>query len=150
MDARADHVTGIEPRPLDVAGAIDEASADEASAVAAFVGTVRATAAIAAHAGDRVVSLEYDVHLGLAEQRMREIAAEAAEKWGLLRVVAIHRSGLCKLGEPTVVVACSAAHRAESLDACRWIIDEIKATVPIFKREVYESGSSWVGAEAGA
>ena len=144
------HVTRIEPGPLDVPGAIAAAETNDAGGIGVFVGTVRAEAAVEAHAADPVVCLEYDVHLELAERRLSEIAAEAAAKWDLLRVVAIHRSGRCDLGEPTVVVACSAPHRAEALDACRWVIDEIKSTVPIFKREVYESGSSWVGAEAGA
>jgi molybdopterin synthase catalytic subunit len=143
-------VTRIEPGPLDVPAAIAAASTDEAGAVGVFVGTVRSTAAVADHAADDVVRLDYDVHVGLAERRLAEIAGEATSKWDLLRVVAIHRSGVCELGEATVVVACSAPHRAEALDACRWVIDEIKATVPIFKREVYEDGSSWVGAEAGA
>jgi molybdopterin synthase catalytic subunit len=143
-------VTRIEPGPLDVAKAIAAASTPEAGAIAVFIGTVRSEAAVRDHASDPVVRLEYDVHVELAEQRLGEMAAEAASKWGLLRLVAIHRSGSCDLGEPTVVVVCSSPHRAEALDACRWIIDEIKATVPIFKREVYADGSSWVGTEAGA
>jgi molybdopterin synthase catalytic subunit len=143
-------VARIEPGPLDVARAIAEASTPDAGGVGVFVGTVRASAAVADHDEDRVVRLDYDVHVRLAERRLEEIAHEAAGKWGLLRVVAIHRSGACELGEPTVVVACAAPHRAEALDACRWVIDEIKSTVPIFKREVYEDGSSWVGTEAGA
>jgi molybdopterin synthase catalytic subunit len=140
-------VTRIEPGPLDVAAAIAAAGSDDAGGIGAFVGTVRREAAVAAHAVDPVVRLEYDVHQELAELRLAEIAAEAAAKWGLVRVVAVHRSGTCALGDPTVVVACAAAHRAEALEACRWVIDEIKSTVPIFKREVYADGSSWVGSE---
>ena len=150
MATDTERVARIEPHPLDVAALIATANTNEAGAVAAFVGTVRTIAAVPERSHERVVSLDYDVHLELAEQRLQEIAQEAASKWGLLRVVAVHRSGECALGDPTVVVACSAPHRAEALDACRWIIDEIKSTVPIFKREVYESGSSWVGTEAGA
>jgi molybdopterin synthase catalytic subunit len=138
--------TRIEPGPLDVAAAIAAASTPDAGGVGVFVGTVRREAAVAEHARDPVVQLDYDVHVALAERRLAEIAGEAAAKWGLLSVVAIHRSGPCDLGDPTVVIACSAAHRAEALDACRWVIDEIKSTVPIFKREVYADGSSWVGA----
>ena len=144
------HVTRIEPGPLDVAEAIAAASTPDAGGIGVFVGTVRREAAVPAHAADPVTRLDYDVHVELAERRLAEIAGEATTKWSLLRVVAIHRSGACALGDPTVVVACAAPHRAEALDACRWVIDEIKSTVPIFKREVYEDGSSWVGAEAGA
>jgi molybdopterin synthase catalytic subunit len=145
---KAEHITGIVPDPLDLPAAIAAVGTDEAGGIGVFVGTVRTTAAGASHSNERVVRLDYDVHRELAERRLEEIARDAASKWGLLKVVALHRSGACELGEPTVVVACSAPHRAEALDACRWIIDELKATVPIFKREVYESGSSWVGAEA--
>jgi molybdopterin synthase catalytic subunit len=139
--------TGLEAAPLDVAAAIADASTPEAGGMGIFIGTVRSTAAVAERADDQVVRLEYEAHPGLAAVRLSEIAGEAATKWDLLGVVARHRTGACELGEPTVVVACSAPHRAEALDACRWIIDEIKATVPIFKREVYAGGSSWVGAE---
>jgi molybdopterin synthase catalytic subunit len=93
--------------------------------------------------------LEYEAHPTLASARMEEIAQEATTKWGLARVVAVHRTGRCALGEPTVVVACGAAHRAEALEACHWIIDEIKASVPIWKKEIYADGSSWVGSESG-
>lgn len=148
--APAEPLTGIRTTPLDVTEAIDAASTPEAGGIGIFVGTVRTSAAVADHSDERVVRLDYEAHVEMAERRMDEIARAATAKWGLLRVVALHRTGGCDLGEPTVVVVCSAAHRAEALDACRWIIDEIKSTVPIFKREVYESGSSWVGAEAGS
>lgn len=147
MGTDAVFVTKIEPEPLDVTAAIAAASTPEAGGIGIFVGAVRSSAAVSGRADEQVVRLEYEAHTALAEQRLAEIAREAATKWDLLRVVAIHRSGACELGEPTVVVACSAPHRGDALDGCRWIIDEIKSTVPIFKREVYASGSSWVGAE---
>ena len=59
----------------------------------------------------------------------------------------IHRVGRCSLGEPTVVIACSAPHRADALEACRWLIDELKESVPIWKKEIYEDGDAWVGDE---
>jgi molybdopterin synthase catalytic subunit len=80
---------------------------------------------------------------------LETILHEAADKWDLRHVLAEHRTGSCELGEPTVVVACSSAHRGDALDACHWIIDELKATVPIWKREIYADGSDWVGTEAG-
>lgn len=136
---------GIEAEPLDVAGLIAEASAPECGAVASFVGTVRTTASVADRAAHAVTRLEYDAHPALAGAKLAEIADQAATKWALERVVAIHRTGNCELGEPTVVIACGAPHRAEALDACHWIIDEVKATVPIWKKEIYSDGSSWVG-----
>jgi molybdopterin synthase catalytic subunit len=113
-----------------------------------FVGTVRDGSSVETNAGKPVVALDYDSHPTLAEQRLREIAFEATTKWDVRKVVAIHRTGHCELGEPTVVVACGAPHRGDALEACRWIIDTIKSTVPIWKREAYADGSSWVGDNA--
>jgi molybdopterin synthase catalytic subunit len=140
-------VTGISDQPLEVTEAVAQASSVDAGALGVFVGTVRSSAAVPGNETKAVVRLEYEAHPELAELRMRDVAHGAAEKWGLIRVIAWHRTGACELGEPTVVVACSAAHRADALEACRYIIDTIKATVPIWKREVYADGSSWVGAE---
>ena len=134
----------ISAAPIDVAAAMGAAGTTETGATGVFVGTVRATPS--EEAGKQVVRLDYEAHPKLAEETMRALALQAAEKWPLARVVAIHRTGSCEVGDPTVVIACSAAHRAEALDACRWLIDEIKATVPIWKKEIYSDGSSWVGA----
>lgn len=97
--------------------------------------------------GKRVRGLEYEAHPTLAPQRLRELCEEAVARWELRNVYAVHRTGACDLGEPTVVVACAAAHRHEALDACHWLIDELKAKVPIWKKEIYEDGSAWVGTE---
>ena len=136
------HVTAA---PLDVPAAIAAVTDPSCGAVAVFVGTVRESPA-----GDGpgpVTRLDYDAHPTLAGEKIHAIASAATTKWDLAKVVAIHRSGPCALSEPTVVVACSAPHRADALDACRWIIDEIKDGVPIWKREVYSDGSSWIGAD---
>ena len=139
--------TDLSHDPLDVSEAISMVSTPSSGGLGVFVGTVRATAAVDDNSDRSVVRLEYEAHEGMARERLAAIAHEAASRWSLNRVVAIHRLGSCDLGEPTVVVACGAAHRAEALDACRWLIDELKATVPIWKKEVYSDGSSWVGAE---
>ncbi len=139
--------TGITDAPIDVAAAIASASSIDAGAVGVFIGTVRESAAVRANESKAVVRLDYEAHPDLATARLDEIARDAADKWRLLRIVTWHRTGPCELGEPTVVVACSAPHRADALEACRHVIDTIKATVPIWKREVYADGSSWVGAE---
>jgi molybdopterin synthase catalytic subunit len=141
-------LTAITNEPLDVASAIGDAAAPEHGGTAIFVGTVRESPSADTGSSAPVISLEYDAHPRLASERLEQIAREAAEKWALGRVVAIHRVGSCEVGEPTVVVACGAPHRAEALEACRWIIDTIKDTVPIWKREVYADGSSWVGTGA--
>jgi molybdopterin synthase catalytic subunit len=83
----------------------------------------------------------------MAAKELEDLALEAASRWPLRRVVALHRTGICVLGEPTVVVACSAPHRDEALEACRFLIDSIKGGVAIFKKEIYADGSSWAGME---
>ena len=140
--------TEISGSPLDVAALISEASAPSCGAVASFVGTVRSSASVGGNEDQPVTRLEYDAHPELAPTTIADIASRAAEKWALERVVAVHRTGTCDLGEPTVVIACGAAHRGDALDACRWIIDEVKASVPIWKKEIYADGSSWVGTGA--
>ena len=140
--------TGVSTETLDIAGAIAAASDPSCGAVASFIGTVRESAAVPGNVEKPVTMLDYEAHPTLAASRMEEIAQEATDKWSLGRVVAVHRTGRCSLGEPTVVVACGSAHRAEALEACHWIIDEIKATVPIWKKEIYADGSSWVGPES--
>ena len=134
----------VSDEPIDIAAAIGAASTPDTGGTGVFVGTVRATPTV--EADKQVVRLDYEAHPDLSEETMRAAAAAAAARWELTRVVAIHRTGSCEVGEATVLVACSAAHRAPALEACRWLIDEIKATVPIWKKEIYTDGSSWVGA----
>ncbi len=138
--------TAISAEPLDVAALIQRASDPSCGAIASFVGTVRATPAVPGKDDKEVVGLEYEAHPDLAPAALEQIATRAAEKWPLAQVVAVHRTGSCSLGEPTVVIVCSSAHRTDALDACHWMIDEIKASVPIWKKEIYSDGSSWVGA----
>ena len=130
--------SAIASEPLDVVEAMGRGSSPASGGVAVFVGTVRESAAVSDNLDKPVTRLDYEAHPQLAE---------AASKWELNDVVAVHRTGACELGEPTVVVVCGAAHRGDALEACSFIIEEIKATVPIWKREVYADGSSWVGAE---
>jgi molybdopterin synthase catalytic subunit len=139
--------TGLWEDPLDIPEAVTMVSSPASGGIALFVGTVRATPAVEENEGRSVVSLEYEAHDALAREGLAAIAHRATERWNLHRVVAIHRVGSCEVGEPTVIVACGSAHRAEALEACRWLIDELKASVPIWKKEVYSDGSSWVGVE---
>jgi molybdopterin synthase catalytic subunit len=138
-------LTAITNEPIDVASAIEDVADPRHGGIAVFVGTVRESPSADGAPTGPVIGLEYDAHPRLAAERLEEIAREAAEKWALGKVVAIHRVAACKLGEPTVVIACGAPHRTAALEACRWIIDTIKDTVPIWKRELYADGSSWVG-----
>ena len=132
----------VSPEPLDVAAALSQASDPECGGLGVFVGTVRATPAVTG--SGEVKRLDYDVHDELASTSLNEIATEAASRWDLRKVLALHRSGRCAVGDVTVIVACAAPHRTDALEACRFIIDEVKTKVPIWKREVYEDGSTWL------
>ena len=104
-----------------------------------FLGTVRD------HSDrvDNVTHLEYEVYAGVVETSIREIADEAAAKWPVLSVVVEHRSGVVELGEASVAVAVSSAHRADAFEAARFIIDELKSRAPIWKKEHWPGGAEW-------
>jgi molybdopterin synthase catalytic subunit len=110
----------------------------ECGAYVTFVGDVRDNAA-----GKRVVSLSYDAYEPLATSELTRLASEAED--GFRAICAVeHRIGPIPIGETAVVVVAGAAHRAQAFEACRWLIDALKATVPIWKNETYEDGSVWI------
>jgi molybdopterin synthase catalytic subunit len=112
----------------------------KAGASCVFVGTVRDHSG----AGD-VTGLRYEAWDELADTRLREIAAEMFERWPVLGVSILHRTGDLAIGEASVVVACSAPHRADAFEACRHGIERLKADVPIWKKESLASGDArWV------
>lgn len=78
---------------------------------------------------------------------LRDVADEAIAKWPLAGIAILHAVGTLEVGDPTVAVACSAPHRAEAFEACRFAIDEIKRRVPIWKKEIGPDGERWVGLE---
>ncbi|MCB0488663.1 MAG: molybdenum cofactor biosynthesis protein MoaE [Cyclobacteriaceae bacterium] len=131
----------ITEKAIDVQKVIDTASSLGAGAVNVFIGTVRNTA----HQKN-VVWLEYEAYEAMAVAEIRKVIDEAAAKWGLLGWAVSHRIGTLKPGEVAVVVAVSAPHRKESFDACQYIIDNVKAKAPIWKKEVFEDGEEWVDA----
>jgi molybdopterin synthase catalytic subunit len=95
--------------------------------------------------GRKVLQLEYEVYEPLAVSEGNAILAEAQQRFAISRAAAVHRQGLLELREPAVLVGVSAAHRGAAFDACRYIIDEVKARLPIWKREYYADGlTEWV------
>lgn len=106
-----------------------------------FIGTVRDSTK-----GKSVLRLEFEAYESMALSEMDKIAKAAFDKWALHAVVIHHRVGVLQVGEVPVVIAVSAAHRAAAFDACRYIIDTLKQTVPIWKKEVFEDGEVWVAA----
>jgi molybdopterin synthase catalytic subunit len=107
--------------------------------VVTFQGVVRDNAR-----GKRVRSLEYDAYPEMAEEQMRAIAEEVTRRWQTQAVAIAHRIGRLQIGECSVVVVVACPHRAEAFEACRYAIDTLKASVPIWKKEMYEDGEEWV------
>ena len=130
---------------LDVAEILRAVAHPGAGAIVVFTGTTRRT-----NAGRRVVQLDYEAHERMARGEMRALATEAKRRWRLARVAMAHRTGTVPVGQPSVVIAVSAAHRAEAFEACRWLIDRLKEIVPIWKKERYRGGAVWIGAQQGA
>ena len=130
----------VTPEPLDPAAAVAEVSSDDAGAVAAFVGTVRRTSR-----GREVEHLEYEAYEEMAEPMLSRLGDELTERHGLTAVAIHHRIGRVEIGEPSVVIAVAASHRAAALDACREAIDTLKERIPLWKKEVYAGGEEWIG-----
>jgi molybdopterin synthase catalytic subunit/molybdopterin converting factor small subunit len=130
----------LSTEPLDLQTAVAEAASDDAGAVATFVGTVRRKSR-----GRDVLFLEYEAFEEMAEPMLARLADELTRKHGLSRVAIHHRIGRVEIGEPSVVIAVSAPHRAAALDACREAIDTLKETIPLWKKEVYVGGEEWIG-----
>jgi molybdopterin synthase catalytic subunit len=135
-----DDWVGLSPEPLPLGAATDWAVLPRCGAVVVFSGTARD------HAGDRagVTRLEYEAYEEQAVPRLEAIAAEARSRWPEIgRLALLHRTGVVPVGESAVVVVASAPHRAAAFEAARFAIDALKATVPIWKREVWDGGESW-------
>src|SRR6185437_15923449 len=130
----------ISEQPLRLEQAVAEAASDDAGAVATFVGTVRR------RSRERdVLYLEYEAFAEMAEPMLERLAGELKARHGLCEVANHHRVGRVESGEPSVVIAVSAPHRAAALDACREAIDTLKETIPLWKKEVYAGGEEWIG-----
>jgi molybdopterin synthase catalytic subunit len=119
---------------------VDEVRSDEAGAIATFTGTTRIQSR-----GRTVTHLDYEAYEGMAEKVMAEIAGDLQGRYELTGIAIHHRVGRVGIGETSVVIAVSAAHRQDALAACKDAIDELKERVPLWKKEVYEGGEEWIG-----
>ena len=97
-----------------------------------------------------VESLEYEAYSEMAVSQLKEMAADARMKWPSAHIAIEHRLGLVPLGEPSVVIAVGTPHRAEAFACCRFLIEELKRRVPIWKKEISSTGASWVDDVLGA
>jgi molybdopterin synthase catalytic subunit len=125
--------------PLNRDALIEAVSHPGAGGIVVFEGVVRDNAR-----GKQIRYLEYDAYPEMAEQQIRTIIAEAERHWGVEHVAVAHRFGRLEIGEASVIIAVATPHRAEAFDACRYIIDTLKTTVPIWKKEVATNGEEWV------
>jgi molybdopterin synthase catalytic subunit len=115
-----------------------------AGAIATFIGTTRNN-----NEGRKVIALDYDAYPEMAEKELRRIGDDAKKKWNIERMAIVHRIGPVEITEASVMIAVSAAHRDDAFQACRFAIEEIKKTVPIWKKEVFEGGEVWIGTQTG-
>jgi molybdopterin synthase catalytic subunit len=130
----------IVTRAIDATAILQEVASDECGATSLFLGTVRDT-----NDGRAVAGMEYSAYEAMAAAELERIASEAVKLYGTAALVVEHRTGELKLGDVSVAVAASHAHRGPALDATRYVIEQLKQRVPIWKREHYTDGTrAWV------
>lgn len=138
--------TGLVDHPLDPTALLAEVADVGSGASTIFVGTVRRS-----NQGRAVTGIDYSAYAPMAEAEMRRIAEEAVARFGTPHIVIEHRLGTLSLGEASIAIAVSHERRAAAMDAQRYIIEEFKARVPIWKREHYVDGDrAWVDNQGGA
>jgi molybdopterin synthase catalytic subunit len=121
--------------PIDPSVLLEQVRSPHAGAVCLFLGTVRDLTG-----NERTESLDYEAYPAMAERKMQELEADIRARWTIQGIVLVHRLGRLAVSEISVAVAVSAAHRAEAFEACRHGIDTLKATVPIWKKDVAPDG----------
>jgi molybdopterin synthase catalytic subunit len=128
--------------PLEPTAALGHVAHRDSGGVALFLGTTRAEEHPELGA---LVHLEYHAYREMAEKEIRRLAEQAAAQWPVQAAAIHHRLGVVAVGEASVAIAVSTAHRADAFAACRYLIDELKKSVPIWKREQYARSAKWQG-----
>ena len=134
----------VTDKPIDLQELVDWVTDPEAGAITIFIGTTRNN-----NQGRKVIALDYEAYPEMAEKELARLSDEAKKNWQICRMAIVHRIGPVQITEPSVMIAVSAAHREAAFAACRFAIEEIKKTVPIWKKEVYEGGEIWIGTQSG-
>lgn len=111
---------------------------NSAGALSVFIGNVRSRGR-----SGNVSEIYYEAYSEMAEQEMREIENEAQTKWGIKKLVAIHRIGNIKVGESSIIIGVSSEHRHEAFEACKYVINNVKTRVPIWKKEISRESQKW-------
>jgi len=128
--------------PLDPQPFIEHVRRNESGAVAVFLGVVRNN-----NLGRRVLRLEYDAYPQMAEKKLRQVAEDAMSRWPITDIAIAHRTGRLEIGETSLLVVVSSPHRHEAFEACQHAVNRIKEIVPIWKKEVWEGGETWIEGE---
>lgn len=131
----------ITEEPLNTQTIIDSVASPEGGAVNVFIGTVRNTTK-----GKEVIKLEFEAYEPMATKELSKIIEAAKQKWPILKAAVHHRVGVLDISELPVIIAVSTPHRAAGFEACQYIIDTLKQTVPIWKKEFFDDGEIWVAA----
>jgi molybdopterin synthase catalytic subunit len=134
-------MVAITQSELDIKVITEEVYNDQSGAVSVFVGNVRN-----ATNGRNVLRLEFETYEKMALLEMRKIVDKAKEKWPITAASIVHRIGNLAIGDTAVIIAVATPHRADSFAACQYMIDTLKQTVPIWKKEIFEDGEVWVSA----
>ena len=131
-------------QPIDLSELVHYVADPEAGAVVPFIGTTRNN-----NEGRKVIALDYEAYPEMAEKELARIGDDAKKKWPLCKMAIVHRLGPVQIGEASVIIVVSSAHRDAAFAASRFAIEEIKKTVPIWKKEVFEGGEVWIGTQSG-
>ena len=131
--------TWLQAEPLSLDALYAEVRSPDRGGLVSFLGVVRNHSR-----GSQIDHLEYEAYAPMAELEMRNIAREITERWPEVRIAMSHRVGRLEVGDPAVMIVAAAPHRAEAFEACRFAIDTLKETVPIWKKEFGEDGATWV------
>lgn len=131
----------ITPHKIDIPRLIAHVSDDGAGATDVFIGTTRNMTS-----DKMVVRLDFEAYEPMAIKEIQKIVDRAEAQWSILKYAVVHRVGTVEIGEEAVVIAVSTPHRQAAFEACKFIIDELKKTVPIWKKEIFEDGEVWVAA----
>lgn len=126
---------------LQVTEVLAAVQSDRAGAVDMFIGTVRN------HTQDRsVVRLDYEAYDAMAVKEMEKLATQVGDRWPVEKIAIHHRKGTLEIGDIAVIIAVATPHRQEAFEACKFTIDTLKQTVPIWKKEIFDDGEVWVSA----
>jgi molybdopterin synthase catalytic subunit len=134
----------VTDKPINLQELVDYVTDPEAGAIVPFIGTTRNN-----NEGRTVIALDYEGYREMAEKELARIGEEAKKQWPICKMAIVHRLGPVQIGEASVIIVVSSAHRDAAFAASRFAIEEIKKTVPIWKKEVFEGGEVWIGTQSG-